>query len=191
MLNKKVLELPTTKYFVMDSFLSTDELETINSEINTLKPDFNPAGIGKDKTLHRETRRDLIYWIGDGVLSDAQKILYSKMGNLIRLLNENLYLGIWSHEFHYSIYPEGCFYKKHVDCFKNSSSRVVSVILYLNEIWEEKNGGELVLHLDREEKVLPLGGRLVCFLSEDLHHEVLSCAKERRSFTGWLKRRDL
>jgi SM-20-related protein len=37
--------------------------------------------------------------------------------------------------------------------------------------------------------VLPLGGRLVTFLSDGLPHEVLPARRERASITGWLKRR--
>jgi SM-20-related protein len=38
-------------------------------------------------------------------------------------------------------------------------------------------------------EVLPLGGRLVTFLSDGLPHEVLPASRERISITGWLKRR--
>ena len=43
---------------------------------------------------------------------------------------------------------------------------------------------------ERVEDVLPLGGRLVVFLSEDIPHEVLPTQKERISITGWLRNID-
>ncbi len=38
-------------------------------------------------------------------------------------------------------------------------------------------------------EVLPLAGRLVCFLSGDFPHEVLPARRERLSITGWFRQR--
>lgn len=40
------------------------------------------------------------------------------------------------------------------------------------------------------QDLLPLAGRLVCFLSGDFPHEVLPARRERLSITGWFKKRD-
>jgi SM-20-related protein len=40
------------------------------------------------------------------------------------------------------------------------------------------------------EDVLPVGGRLVVFLSGEIPHEVLPTKKERISITGWLRNID-
>jgi SM-20-related protein len=38
------------------------------------------------------------------------------------------------------------------------------------------------------EEVLPIGGTLVCFLSDRFHHEVLPARRERLAATGWFTR---
>jgi SM-20-related protein len=43
---------------------------------------------------------------------------------------------------------------------------------------------------ERFEDVLPIGGRLVVFLSGEIPHEVLPTKKERISITGWLRNID-
>jgi SM-20-related protein len=43
---------------------------------------------------------------------------------------------------------------------------------------------------ERIEDVLPVGGRLVVFLSEEIPHEVMPTLKERISITGWLRNID-
>jgi SM-20-related protein len=48
----------------------------------------------------------------------------------------------------------------------------------------QEDGAELV------KDVLPIGGRLVVFLSGEIPHEVLPTQKERISITGWLKNID-
>jgi SM-20-related protein len=71
----------------------------------------------------------------------------------------------------------------------------VTVILYLNDSWTEQDGGALRLYFPDEsgtEKkidILPLGGRLVVFVSGEVPHKVLPTYKERISVTGWLKDR--
>ena len=70
------------------------------------------------------------------------------------------------------------------------------MILYLNESWTKADGGQLRMYFpqkdgsERVEDVLPLGGRLVVFLSEEIPHEVLPTLKERISITGWLRNID-
>ncbi|MBS0393650.1 MAG: 2OG-Fe(II) oxygenase, partial [Proteobacteria bacterium] len=68
--------------------------------------------------------------------------------------------------------------------------RVVSVVLYLNPGWQSGDGGELVLAADDGEHVVePRGGTLLAFLSERFEHEVRPARRERRSLTGWFRRR--
>ena len=62
--------------------------------------------------------------------------------------------------------------------------------------WLEKSAimGALRLYLDAHAHgeyidVLPESGRLVVFLSETFHHEVLPTRRERWSITGWFSRR--
>ena len=56
-------------------------------------------------------------------------------------------MGIQRQEFHYALYPEGTFYKRHLDTFQNDKSRKLSVVCYLNsEDWKPEFGGELTIY---------------------------------------------
>ncbi|PAV69484.1 hypothetical protein WR25_23638 [Diploscapter pachys] len=63
---------------------------------------------------------------------------------------------------------------------------MVSAVLYLNEGWQPKDGGQLRMFLkgDVEHDVAPLAGSLVVFLSGEVPHEVLPAGRERLSLTG-------
>ena len=115
------------------------------------------------------------------------------MASLALSLNRHCYFGIRDMEFHYAIYPAGKGYRRHLDVLRHTRSRRLSVICYLNESWETSDGGELRLYLGGAHKaehpldILPVGRRLVCFLSDQIEHEVLPAARQRYSITGWLK----
>lgn len=110
-------------------------------------------------------------------------------------LNRSLYLGLVDFEGHFAVYPKGGFYKAHLDRHRETSDRIVSVILYLNADWKPGDGGELKLWITPGNKegdfiiIEPRMGTLVCFLSEDFWHEVLPAEKTRASITGWFRGR--
>jgi SM-20-related protein len=86
-----------------------------------------------------------------------------------------------------TVYPVGSFYKRHLDQFKQDDHRKLSLICYLNEDWKETHGGQLRMHLPLGMvDVLPIGGKLVCFRSDMIEHEVLPATRERYSLTGWI-----
>jgi SM-20-related protein len=94
-----------------------------------------------------------------------------------------------------AVYPPGSFYRRHLDQFRGVGERTVTTILYLNQDWIQPDGGQLRIYTDpvdqrRYEEVLPLGGRLVTFLSARFLHEVLPARRDRLSITGWFKKRD-
>jgi SM-20-related protein len=63
------------------------------------------------------------------------------------------------------------------------------LISYLNENWEEQDGGQLWVYQDEEiQKILPHSGTSVFFKSDDMEHEVTMATRSRMSVTGWLKR---
>jgi len=104
-------------------------------------------------------------------------------------------MGITEKEFHYALYPEGTFYKRHLDTFQNDSRRKLSMVCYLNdEDWKPEYGGELALYTGTKEleqtiNIYPLQGRMVIFESQVLEHEVKPVKQPRLSITGWLKTR--
>lgn len=67
------------------------------------------------------------------------------------------------------------------------------MVLYLNHTWKSEDKGELRLHLEHPKPhqvdISPIAGRLVCFLSAEVLHEVLETTVPRFSFASWWKRR--
>lgn len=149
---------------------------------------MHQAAIGKNNTkqIKEGIRSDKISWLtneetNSDILKYQEEIL-----NLKNTLNEYFYLGLNDFEGHFAIYPEGSFYKKHIDRFKNDSRRTVTFITYLNEDWKPEAGGQLKLYLNDETLLIePHAGSVICFLSDKIEHEVLIANKERMSLTGW------
>src|SRR5690606_22858277 len=111
----------------------------------------------------------------------------NKLEALSHTLKEALFLSLKDYEVHMTIYPEGAFYKRHLDQFNRDDHRRLSAICYLNESWEESDGGQLRLYLPEGARdILPVAGRLVCFRSDQIEHEVLPANRPRLSLTGWL-----
>jgi len=119
----------------------------------------------------------------------------SKLNSLIDYLNQTCFLGILQKEFHYALYSEGTFYKRHLDTFQNDDRRKLSLVCYLNdEDWKPENGSELVLYKEENGievaiNIYPLPGRMAIFESQMLEHEVKPVKNTRLSITGWLKTR--
>ena len=156
---------------------------------------FHAAGIGRDADrVERDAiRGDRIAWIEEADASSAAQAALKALTELQRALNAALFLGLFMFEGHYAIYPPGAFYRRHRDRFRDDDARVLSCVLYLNDGWTASDGGTLRIHIDdrRRLDVLPVGGTLVCFLSERFVHEVLPAARERLALTGWFRRRPM
>jgi SM-20-related protein len=178
-------------YAIIDDFLSTGEVENI-LQLDGFKNglnQFKKAGIGKsqEKQINESIRGDYIQWIDYNLAEAPLQVYIEKLRELISFVNQSLFLSLKDCEVHQTIYPVGSFYKRHLDQFKKDDHRKLSVICYLNKNWKEAEGGQLRLYLkDGSKDVFPLGGRLVCFRSDLLEHEVLPATKERLSLTGWL-----
>lgn len=150
------------------------------------------AAIGRGPDTHRDfsIRSDRILWLDARDSSLAP--WFAAVESLREALNRRLFLGLWDFECHLAYYPEGSFYRRHVDAFQGRSNRRVSVVLYMNRDWQEGDGGELVLYPEGREPVVvpPRRGTLVLFLSEELPHEVLPAKAERYSLAGWFRIND-
>jgi len=149
------------------------------------------AGTGNDALVHHDKkfRSDVIYWLDKKNNNEHERSFFTLMDSFILYLNKTCYTGITGYEFHYTLYPQGSFYKKHIDQFKNNSSRQYSMIMYLNEDWIAADGGELCIHHKdlSLQNIAPTNGKCVFFKSSELAHEVLLTNKPRMSITGWLK----
>ncbi|TYB78656.1 2OG-Fe(II) oxygenase [Bizionia myxarmorum] len=187
------------KYSLVENFFSEDEvLELRQSLLEKHDADiFKKAAIGNkvNEVIEKTIRGDVILWIDENRADAMEVAFFRKVNNLIEYLNQTCFLGILHKEFHYALYPEGTYYKRHLDTFQNDDRRKLSFVCYLNEAgWLPENGGELVLYFDEngkelEKVIYPFPGRVVIFESQLLEHEVKPVKAERLSITGWLKTR--
>ena len=202
-------------YFVEDHFLTPTEVALMLIDFSALKTTFTPAKVGRETEsqngtsqheyaeLRHEIRRDSTLWFNPLDLSTSQQILWSHLEELRLALNEKLLLGLWELEGHYASYSPGGFYKRHLDRFRSDDARTISIVFYMNDEWKIGDGGALKIYTgsgspadlnsspNASIEINPLAGRLVCFLSDRIEHEVLESLKERKSFAGWFRRREL
>lgn len=178
-------------YAVIDNFLSIGEVNSI-LEVDDFKNallQFKKAGIGKqqDKQINESIRGDYIQWV-DRQKCDFPLTTYLKrLEELVQYINQTLFLSLKDYEVHMTVYPTGSFYKRHLDQFKKDDHRKLSIICYLNANWKETEGGQLRMYLPEGIKdVYPTAGRLVCFRSDQIEHEVLPATRARLSLTGWM-----
>jgi SM-20-related protein len=202
-------QLVTSGYAVIDDFVSSREVTDLQQEFTNLKKQrtFRAASTGHRALLaasedpavvdvrlqSRQSvfRTDHTLWFEEESLTGACLALWEKLERLKTYLNQNLLLGLWEIEGHFAEYTEGGFYTRHLDAFAENNTRVVSVVLYLNDDWSVQDGGALVLYPPGASavKVTPFAGKLVCFMSETIEHEVQTCTRPRHSFAGWFRRR--
>jgi SM-20-related protein len=184
-------ELASQGYAVADQFLSQHEVDNILSleEFKNVAANFKKAGIGKSKGLqiNESIRGDYIQWLDKNEAPNVTKVYLNRLNDLIGFLNKSLFLSLKDYEVHMTMYPAGSYYKRHLDQFKQDDHRKLSVICYLNNNWENEHGGQLRVYLPEGTKdILPIAGRLVCFRSDQIEHEVLPATRERLSLTGWI-----
>ena len=158
--------------------------------------DFAAAGIGRSAgyKLDERVRRDQISWI-EGV-TEVEREWLAWCSRLQLYLNQRLFMGLFSFESHFAHYAPGAFYKKHMDAFKHNNTwlgagRLVSLVAYLNPVWQCADGGELLIYEDWSADpvaiVQPRHGTVVLFLSEEVPHEVAPALCDRYSIAGWFR----
>lgn len=184
---------------VAPGFLSADEAVALAEESRSAweTGDFHRAGTGRGEGLaiREDIRRDHVLWLKPGEATPRQQAYLNRLEELRLELNRRFFLGLFDFEGHFAVYPEGAFYKAHLDRHRNSEERIVTVILYLNAGWQPGDGGELKLWTTPGEAdgpfevIEPRLGTLVCFLAGDHWHEVLPAGRTRMSVTGWFRQR--
>lgn len=179
-------------YVVIDDLLEQEATQAIRKRLLELKAEdeFKKSGIGK-AVLHQvdeSIRGDFIRWIETDDLHPSIEVYLRLVKALMVYANQQLYLNLKDLESHYTFYPPGKGYLKHRDRFREKPHRVLSMVYYLNEGWQNGDGGELDIFDSRVKKLLtiePKMNRLVVFKSEMIH-EVLPSNKARYSVTTWL-----
>lgn len=199
-LYEKVIDgLMEKKYCVADDFFSTEEVATLRQSLKAKYEEdlFKKSAIGNQaqEKVVSAVRGDFILWLDEVHAEGAERMFFNKLLDFTQYLNRTCFMGIAKQEFHYALYPEGTFYKRHLDTFNNDSSRRLSIVCYLNDgDWKPEYGGELTIYFNDNGKetgtsIYPMPGRLVVFESQVLEHEVKPVKKPRLSITGWLKTR--
>lgn len=178
-------------YVVMDDFLDENLIQDImvffqNKEHEDV---FKKAAIGSsgNELIINEVRGDYTFWLDknrDAELSD----LFEVLDQVKFWINRMCFLSLLDYEFHLAHYPEGSFYKRHLDQFAGRNNRMISLIIYLNKDWKNGDGGELRIYPEGNGSldIQPLYNRCILFRSDTLEHEVLTAHKDRRSVTGWM-----
>lgn len=194
-----ISELLEKQYCIVDDFFSLEQVAALRESLLTKyeEDNFKKAAIGNrtNEVIAKAIRGDFILWLNEAEAGEAEKTFFNKINSLIAYLNKTCFLGILTKEFHYALYPEGTFYKRHLDTFQNDGRRKLSLVCYLNEEdWKAENGGELTIYTEENgvevaKDIYPFPGRVVIFESQVLEHEVKPVKTPRLSITGWLKTR--
>lgn len=190
-----IADILSKQYSIIDNFFTSEEVLALRQSLlyKYEEDTFKKSAIGNrtNEVIKKAIRGDIILWIDEDRANNAEAMFFNKINDLKDYLNRTCFLGINQKEFHYAIYPEGTFYKRHLDTFQNDDRRKLSFVCYLNEEnWKPENGGELVLYLeDGEKTIYPFPGKVVIFESQVLEHEVKPVNTPRLSITGWLKTR--
>jgi SM-20-related protein len=180
-------------FSISPNFFGKAAMNALRSDFSRIENEqgFSQAGTGQgsEHSVRNGTRRDSVHWLKRGQGFAAQDQLWRKIDSLQLALNRNLFLNLHHFEGHYARYPQGGFYRRHLDCFRRDDARQISFALYLNKDWQSAHGGRLRIHgpFGEYTDIDPIGGTLVCFVSSETEHEVMESFAPRSSFTGWFK----
>ncbi|MDZ4678764.1 MAG: 2OG-Fe(II) oxygenase [Oligoflexia bacterium] len=190
-------QIEASGFSVCPDFLTAEELSEVCLDLDAQREAgrFHFAGVGHGVAhmVDQEIRRDEICWL-DRVIANKVQLAFWKSTDLLKDVcnGSPLYLGLDEFDAHYAIFPKGGFYKRHKDTSRNNKERVVTFILYLNRKWKIEDGGSLRIFVDPLNpdsyiQVDPIGGTMVCFLSDEFEHEVCTSYADRFSISGWFK----
>ena len=193
--NKIIDDLVKQEWSIVPRFFPSALVTALHNELldHAEHDGLNAAHIGKgeQRTLRSDIRGDETRWLNGE--SQPQRDYLDLMETLRQRINGELFLGLNELEAHFALYAPGTGYNKHFDSFQNNNLRRITVVSYLNEDWQNEDGGELLLFNSEDEvfeRVLPKAGTLVCFVSEAIPHEVAITQRQRASIAGWFRVRD-
>lgn len=184
---------------VRDNFLAAARWRELAAEAQQLweQGAFHQAGVGREPTRRVQPgiRGDYTLWLDPQLTPAACRFVACELEALRCALNAGAFLGVFEFEGHLAMYPAGAGYERHLDQLQGTQARRVSVVVYLNEAWQNGDGGELCLYPDEQAEqsaadeitILPRGGTLVVFASADTAHEVRPARRTRVSLSGWLR----
>ena len=104
---------------VVADFLPTPLVAALATEAGrrAVAGEFSSAGIGhgESRVERSDIRGDRILWLDEHALSSPECALWAALEALRAALNRVTFLGLFSFEGHYALYPPGAFYRRHRD----------------------------------------------------------------------------
>lgn len=198
-LDRLIDNLMDQQWVQTQDYIPTELVHEIAEEVRSFETSgkMRTAAIGQGDDQHNNdtVRQTLIAWLDPENLTTTQQKWYDFIQTTIQRLNETCYLSLVDFECHYAVYPPGAFYERHLDQFRGDTRRTISFTLYLNEDWNQEDGGALRLYLESGDgnetfvDVWPNNGTFSMFLSSALEHEVLPTQRTRYAVIGWMKTR--
>jgi SM-20-related protein len=194
-----VASLMDRDYAIYDGFLDVGACQGLLESLQQMHAEglFKQASIGKgaERVQNGGIRGDEILWLEKDGTSPSILQFLEKIEALIAYCNRTCFTGIRDYESHFAIYPPGAYYHRHLDQFRQNGNRKFTFIFYLNFDWQPADGGVLRMYIDTEgtEKeidISPSAGKLICFKSDVIPHEVLTTHATRYSITGWWLERE-
>ena len=175
--------LLNTGFVVLDGVFAETAVLALQTESGFI--DYREATLAHGQRLSH-IRGDKIRWINADF--QAGFCYVQAVYQLGQLLNRYLFAGIRHCEAHYACYPSGFGYQWHTDNPKGRDERVISAVFYLNDEWQEADGGalEIVDKQGRSHEILPKANRLIVFDS-NLRHQVQIAHRQRYSIATWLR----
>lgn len=197
-------------FAVVENFLPQHQVALLKEDVAVLQREgrFELAGVGAGErnrlsdTVRRCEQCFLYPKIkhGGGGQQEARSMLYSVLDSVRTSLQQETgeALDGLLTEGLYAAYPQGGYYRRHIDSYSNTPQalRKFSFLLYANDAWKESDGGHLRIHTDGGGELAPPGapasfvdvepraGTLVLFRS-DVPHEVLDTNAARLAAVGW------
>ncbi|MEO7066518.1 MAG: 2OG-Fe(II) oxygenase [Rhodanobacter sp.] len=186
--------LTSDGWCTLHNLLSSAQTQALASECSALYDAHRlaPARVGLGRAL-ASLRGDSTRWFQASELSAPQQIFIDRIDMLRTALNRHAILGLVDSEAHYAMFPAGAAYARHRDTLRGSDARVVSGVFYLNDDWQDAEGGALRLYLaDQSQRdIYPRAGTLLLFLSAQFEHEVLPATRNRMSVACWMRQQSL
>jgi SM-20-related protein len=184
--------LAVNGWCVVPDFLSQTQTQALSIECTAMHDAqlLTPARVGANRAATL-LRGDSTRWFQPDALSTRQQVFADRIEALRMALNRDLFLGLVDSESHYAVYRPGTGYARHLDRLRDSDRRVISAVFYLNEAWQDAEGGALRLYLAGQSyhDVFPRAGTLLLFLSAQFEHEVLPATRDRMSIACWMSQR--
>jgi SM-20-related protein len=203
--NQQLDLLSQQQFLVIDQFFETNFAKTFSHDLKSVFAQFptwfRHAGISRNHDLHLNlnVRDDRMTWLDqdliqkckeNGLINESLSLQRFDLA-MLRLqetLNQQLWLGLKSYEIQIAVYqPLSKGYQAHLDSFKGKRNRMISCVWYLNENWNENEGGALFLP-EYQMEIWPEFNRFVMFQSEEVLHGVrANMMRERWAVAVWFR----